>query len=55
MATLREFEAMMGYPIGRLTMARDYAVSYSRGKLHGQRVYWVNHSGIEYVFVQQEA
>ncbi len=54
-ATLREFESMMGYPFGRLTMARDYAVSYSSGKLHGQRAYWVKHSAIEYVFVQQEA
>ena len=47
---LREFEANMGYPMGRLTMAGDYAVSYSKGKLHGEVVYWVNHSAIEYVF-----
>ena len=52
--TLSEFEHMMGYPYGKLTMAKDYAVSYSKGKLHGKRVYWVNHSLIEYVFVNEE-
>jgi hypothetical protein len=49
-AALQAFESEMGYPMGRLTMAKDWAVSYSRGVLHGRRVYWVNHSGIEYVF-----
>lgn len=52
LAVLREFEAMLGYPFGRLTTAKDWAVSYERGKLHGKRVYWVNHSAIEYVFVE---
>jgi hypothetical protein len=51
---LKNFESMMGYPFGKLTMAKDYAVSYSRGKLHGRRVYWVNHSAIEYVFVPED-
>jgi len=50
--SVREFEGMMGYPFGRLTMARDGAVSYEKGKLHGRAVYWVNHSAIEYVFVE---
>lgn len=33
-----------------LTMAKDWAVQYYRGKLHGETVYWINHSAIEYVF-----
>jgi hypothetical protein len=51
---LAEFELNMGYPCGQLTMKDDYAVSYHRGKLHSQRVYWVNHSSIEYVFVSED-
>ncbi len=51
---LSEFERLMRYPMGKLTMARDYAVQYYRGKLHGRRVYWVNHSAIEYVFVPDD-
>jgi len=51
---LKDFETAMGYPLGALTMARDFAVSYSRGKIHGRRVYWVNHSAIEYVFVPED-
>jgi hypothetical protein len=50
-SALAEFEAGLGYPFGKLTMAGDCAVSYLRGKLHGHRVYWVDHSSIEYVFV----
>ena len=49
-SVLKAFEVEMGYPCGRLTMAKDYAVSYSRGKMHGKRVYWINHYAIEYVF-----
>lgn len=49
---VREFEKSMGYPFGGLTMAADYAVAYYRGKLHGERVYWVKHSAIEYVFTR---
>ena len=52
-SVLAEFELSMGYPCGQLTMKNDYAVSYHRGKLHGHRVYWVNHSSIEYVFVPE--
>jgi len=33
-----------------LTMANDYHVTYHRSKLHGKRVYYFNHSSIEYVF-----
>lgn len=33
-----------------LTMARDYAVTYHRSKLHGLIVYYIRHSAIEYVF-----
>jgi len=35
-----------------LTMAADRAVSYHRSKLHGKRVYFLNHSAIEYVFIK---
>lgn len=33
-----------------LTMARDWAVSYHKSKLHGETVYYIRHSAIEYVF-----
>lgn len=33
-----------------LTMASDYLVSYAKSKLHGETVYFINHSAIEYVF-----
>lgn len=51
-ASLRETEAALGYPMGRLTMAGDWAVSYHRSKLHGQTVYYFRHSAIEYVFTE---
>jgi len=50
-SVLKQLETDLGYPMGRLTIAADWAVSYSKGKLHGVTVYWVNHSAIEYVFV----
>ena len=51
---LKELEASLGYPMGRLTMAGDWAVSYFKSKLHGKTVYYFTHSAIEYVFVTQE-
>ena len=49
-ASLKEIESDLGYRMGRLTMAGDYAVSYCKGKLLGKMVVWFNHSSIEYVF-----
>ena len=49
-ASREDVERNLGYPAGKLTITRDYAVSYESGKLHGKRVYWINHSAIEYVF-----
>ncbi len=40
------------HPKQGLTMAADWAVSYHRSKLHGKRVYYFAHSGIEHVFVR---
>jgi len=37
-----------------LTMAADWAVSYHRSKLHGERVYYFRWSSIEYVFTNNE-
>lgn len=54
---LQDIEESLGYcwhPSQGLTMAGDYHVSYHRSKLHGKRVYYFCHSGIEYVFVDQE-
>lgn len=50
---LREIEKALGYPMGRLTMAGDWAVSYHKSKLHGKTVYYFSHSCIEYVFVSE--
>lgn len=47
-------QSLLGYPCGRLTMNKDWCVHYFRGCLHGRRVYWVNHSAIEYVFVPED-
>jgi hypothetical protein len=44
-------EKSLGYPSGKLTMKKDWAVRYYKGKLHGKTAYWINHSAIEYVFV----
>ena len=33
-----------------MSMADDYHVSYHRSKLHGDTVYYLKHSAIEYVF-----
>ena len=49
---LRMIEKSLGYPMGRLTMAGDYAVSYHKSKLHGKTCYYFRHSSIEYVFTQ---
>lgn len=49
-----QIERQLGYaphdPAAVLTMKRDYHVSYHRGKLHGETVYFFKHSAIEYVF-----
>lgn len=45
-----ELERFLGYPCGKLTLARDWAVSYYKGKLHRQEVVWIEHSACEYVF-----
>jgi hypothetical protein len=50
---LKSVESSLGYPMGRLTMAGDWAVSYWKGRLYGIRgveVVWFSHSSIEYVF-----
>jgi len=53
-----ELERAFGYAPhcsdSALTIARDWAVSYERSTLHGQTVYFLNHSGIEYVFAEQK-
>ena len=49
---LKDVEANLGYPFGRLTMAGDYHVRYERGTLRGRRVYFFIHSAIEYVFTE---
>jgi len=48
---VKELETSLGYPIGRRSMASYCDVSYWRGKLHGDRVYWVTWSAIEHVFI----
>ena len=53
---LRDLDDALGYaprPRQGLTMARDYHVSYHRSLLHGRRVYFFNHSAIEYVFTER--
>jgi hypothetical protein len=53
---LKELELNLSYsthPKKGLTMAGDYAVSYRRSKLHEKRVYFFNHSMIEYVFIKE--
>jgi hypothetical protein len=52
-ADLAAVEAQLSYashPRAGLTMAGDWAVSYHRSKLHGERVYYFRQSAIEYVF-----
>lgn len=48
--SLKQIESYLGYPMGRLTMAGDWAVSYYKGRLCGKEVVWFQHSCIEYVF-----
>ena len=53
----REMERTFGYAVGRekgLKMADDWAVSYSKSKLHGQLVYFFTHSAIEFVFISPD-
>lgn len=51
-----DIEGMLGYaphdPRAVLTMARDWAVSYHKSKLHGKTVYFFVQSAIEYVFTK---
>lgn len=54
---MNEWERSAGYAIGRekgLRMANDFAVSYHKSKLHGQKVYYFRHSAIEHVFVKAD-
>jgi len=51
--SLKDTEISLGYeqhPRQGLTMAGDYYVSYHRSLLHNKRVYYFEHSAIEYVF-----
>lgn len=54
--SLVSLEASLGYATGSakrnrdMKMKDDFHVRYFRSKLHGQRVYYINHSAIEYVF-----
>ena len=36
-----------------LTLKQDWAVSYHRSKLNGERCYFIKHSGIEYIFLSE--
>lgn len=49
-----QLEQALGYaphdPSAKLTMRRDFHVSYHKSKLHGQTVYLFKHSAIEYIF-----
>lgn len=50
---LKGIEAKLGYASHHkqgLTMAADWHVSYHRGTLHEERVYFFSWSGIEHVF-----
>lgn len=50
---VRELSDNLGYARNKrkgLTMTADYHVGYCRSKLYGVPVYFVRHSGIEYVF-----
>jgi len=47
----RDIEAGLGYgECPGLTLGNDWSVTFHSGNLAGQRVYYVRHSGIEYVF-----
>jgi hypothetical protein len=50
----RSLQEQLGYDIrwqhGGLRLKRDWAVRFYRSILHGRRVYYVEHSCIEYVF-----
>lgn len=53
---LTEIEQGTGYSINRkdgMIMADDYHVRYCRSKWHGSRVYYLVHSAVEYVFVEE--
>lgn len=50
---LQNIEQKLGYmkhPKQGLTMAGDFHVAYYRSVLHGETVYFLKHSAIEYVF-----
>ena len=38
-----------------LTLKADWAVRYYRSAYQGERCYYIDHSGIEYIFTRQEA
>lgn len=50
-AELTRLEASLGYDV-RFRMKDDYHVRYRRSVLHGNPVYFFEHSAIEYVFHQ---
>lgn len=53
---IQDMLTRMGYashPRDGVTLKRDWAVSYGRGKLHGRTAYFMTHSLIEYVFWNQ--
>jgi hypothetical protein len=54
---LEYWAELMGY--GRtpeeLKLADDYHVTYHRGKFNGERAYYVKHSGIEHIWLPEEA
>jgi hypothetical protein len=49
---LANFLGYAKHPKQGLTMAGDPHITYHRSKLHGQRVYYLRHSAIEYVFTR---
>jgi hypothetical protein len=52
---MKRIERELGYGVKvDFPMSKDWHVSYHRSKLHGETVYYFQHSGIEYVFVTPE-
>ena len=52
---LREWAKNMGYEANSregLTLQKDWHVSYHRSKYRGKRCYYVQHSGIEHIWVE---
>jgi hypothetical protein len=49
-----EIEKDLGYSRFEFEMKDDWHVKYATSRLHGYRVYYLVHSGIEYVFVPND-